>query len=68
MFSELKQKILKSLTNNMIGEIIRLLNTGEFKDVHPFIEIAKGKYKIHNNLRKIYKQEKRAVKWRLRKQ
>lgn len=51
----------------MIGEIIKLLNTDEFKDVHPFVEIAKGKYKINTSIRQIYKQEKRAVKWRLKK-
>lgn len=52
----------------MIGEILRLLKTEDFENVHEFIEIAKGKYKINTSLRQIYKQEKRAVKWRLKKQ
>lgn len=52
----------------MISEILRLLNSGDFLDTHEYIEIAKGKYKIETDLRKIYTQQKRAAKWRWKKQ
>ena len=45
----------------MIKNIIEMLKLDDHLGMSENIEIAKGKYKIHNSVKKIYKQEKRKL-------
>jgi hypothetical protein len=45
----------------MIQEIIDMLKITDHLGVSENIEIAKGKYKLTDNLKEIYKQEKRKL-------
>ena len=45
----------------MIQKIIEMLKMDDHFGVSETIEIAKGKYKLESNLKKIYKQEKRKL-------
>ena len=55
---------------SFLNQIISLLQTEDFVNKHEFIEIAKGKYKLHYDLKGTYKQAirefkiQRANKWR----
>lgn len=46
----------------MIKNIIAMLQIDEFIGISDNIEIAKGKYKLHNTVRKAWKQGKRELK------
>jgi hypothetical protein len=39
-----------------INTIIQLLQVGEFVGEHEYIEIAKGKYKLHDRIKPAFKQ------------
>lgn len=45
-----------------IKQIVELLQIDEFIGKHEFIEIAKGKYKLHDTIRGQWKQGKREIK------
>jgi hypothetical protein len=40
----------------MINQIVQLLQVSEFVGEHEYIEIAKGKYKLHDKIKPAYKQ------------
>jgi len=46
----------------MIKEIIEMLQIDDFINESEFIEIAKGKYKLHTSWGKAIKQGKRIIK------
>lgn len=46
----------------MIGNIVRLLQTDEWQNVSPEVEIAKGQYEYISTWRKFIKQAKRMLK------
>jgi hypothetical protein len=46
----------------MIKQIIAMLQIDEFYGEGEYIEIAKGKYKLHTSFRKAFKQAKREIK------
>ena len=39
-----------------INQIVQLLQVSEFVGEHEYIEIAKGKYKLHDKIKPAYKQ------------
>lgn len=39
-----------------INQIVQLLQVAEFVGEHEYIEIAKGKYKLHDKIKPAYKQ------------
>ena len=39
-----------------INQIVQLLQVAEFVGEHEYIEIAKGKYKLHDKFKPAYKQ------------
>jgi len=39
-----------------INQIVQLLQVSEFLGEHEYIEIAKGKYKLHDKIKPAYKQ------------
>ena len=39
-----------------INQIIQLLQVSEFIGEHEYIEVAKGKYKLHDRIKPAYKQ------------
>lgn len=39
-----------------LNTIIQLLQVGEFVGEHEYIEIAKGKYKLHDRIKPAFKQ------------
>ena len=45
-----------------IKQIIQLLQVNEFLGKHEYIEIAKGKYKLHDTIRGQWKQGMREIK------
>jgi hypothetical protein len=45
-----------------IKQIIQLLQVNEFLGKHEYIEIAKGKYKLHDSIRGQWKQGMREIK------
>lgn len=45
-----------------IKQIVELLQIDEFIGKHEFIEIAKGKYKLHDTIRGQWKQGVREIK------
>lgn len=45
----------------MIKNIVDMLKLDDHFGISENIEIAKGKYKLESNLKKIYKQEKRKL-------
>jgi hypothetical protein len=45
-----------------IQQIIGLLQVDEFVGKHEYIEIAKGKYKLHNSIKELWKQGIREIK------
>lgn len=47
----------------MLKEIFELLKAAEHYNESEYIEIAKGKYKIPDNWKETYKQQKRKLKW-----
>lgn len=49
----------------MIKNIVAMLQIDEFIGVSNNIDIAKGKYKLHTSLRKMWKQGKRELKNKL---
>jgi len=48
----------------MLDKIIEMLKLTEHYGVSEEIEIAKGKYKLSNNLKEVYKQDKRNLKFK----
>jgi hypothetical protein len=48
----------------MIDKIIEMLKITDHFGISEEIEIAKGKYKLTDNLKEIYKQEKRQYKFK----
>lgn len=50
----------------MIKLILELLKSNDFYEVSKTVDIAKGRYELTSNLKKIYKQEQRKYieKWR----
>ena len=46
----------------MIKQIIAMLQIDDFTGQGEYIEIAKGKYKLHTSFRKAIKQAKREIK------
>ena len=48
----------------MLDKIIEMLKLTEHYGVSEEIEIAKGKYKLSDNLKEIYKQKKRNLKFK----
>lgn len=44
-----------------LNTIIQLLQVDEFINKHEYIEIAKGKYKLHDRVKEAYKQAKREL-------
>ena len=48
----------------MLDKIIEMLKLTEHYGVSEEIEIAKGKYKLSDNLKEIYKQEQRNLKFK----
>lgn len=42
-----------------INQIVQLLQVADFVGEHEYIEIAKGKYKLHYDLKGTYKQAMR---------
>lgn len=51
----------------MLEKILELLNSDTFYGKSELIEIAKGKYKLHDNISGVREQNKRAKQWQLRK-
>lgn len=51
----------------MIKQIIEMMKITEHFGVSENIEIAKGKYKLTDNLKEIYKQEKRKLYFKTKK-
>ena len=47
----------------MIQLILELLKTDDFYGVSEIVDVAKGKHELTGNIKKIYKQEKRKLKW-----
>jgi hypothetical protein len=47
---------------SFIRQIVALLQVDEFIGKHEYIEIAKGKYKLHNTIRGQWKQGMREIK------
>jgi hypothetical protein len=45
-----------------INQIVQLLQLSEFIAEHEYIEIAKGKYKLHSDIKGTYNQAKRELK------
>lgn len=45
-----------------IKQIIELLQVDDFVGKHEFIEIAKGKYKLHTDIKELWKQGMREIK------
>jgi|TARA_R110002050_G_scaffold70785_1_gene152558 hypothetical protein len=45
----------------MIKNIVDMLKLDDHFGISENVEIAKGKYKLESNLKKIYKQEKRKL-------
>ena len=39
-----------------INQIVQLLQVSDFVGEHEYIEIAKGKYKLHDKIKPAYKQ------------
>tara|TARA_R100001460_G_scaffold24806_4_gene49814 strand:+ start:1639 stop:1803 length:165 start_codon:yes stop_codon:yes gene_type:complete len=52
---------------NDIEKIFEMLKISEHLNVSEEIEIAKGKYKLNDNLKEIYKQEKRKLHFKNKK-
>ena len=48
----------------MIEKIFEMLKLSEHFGISEEIEIAKGKHKLTDNLKEIYKQEKRLLKFK----
>jgi hypothetical protein len=48
----------------MLDKIIEMLKLTDHFGISEEIEIAKGKYKLSDNLKEIYKQEKRNLKFK----
>ena len=48
----------------MLDKIIEMLKLTDHYAISEEIEIAKGKYKLSNNLKEIYKQEQRNLKFK----
>jgi len=48
----------------MLDKIIEMLKLTDHYGISEEIEIAKGKYKLSNNLKEVYKQEKRNLKFK----
>lgn len=48
----------------MLDKIIEMLKLTDHYGISEEIEIAKGKYKLSDNLKEIYKQEKRNLKFK----
>ncbi len=48
----------------MLDKIIEMLKLTDHYGVSEEIEIAKGKYKLSNNLKEVYKQDKRNLKFK----
>ena len=48
----------------MLDKIIEMLKLTNHYGISEEIEIAKGKYKLSNNLKEVYKQEKRNLKFK----
>ncbi len=48
----------------MLDKIIEMLKLTDHYGVSEEIEIAKGKYKLSNNLKEVYKQEQRNLKFK----
>jgi len=48
----------------MLDKIIEMLKLTNHYGISEEIEIAKGKYKLSDNLKEIYKQEKRNLKFK----
>ena len=48
----------------MIEKIIEMLKLTDHFGISEEIEIAKGKYKLSNNLKEVYKQEQRNLKFK----
>jgi hypothetical protein len=46
---------------SLLNQIIQLLQVDEFVNQHEYIEIAKGKYKLHDKWKQAYKQMKREL-------
>ena len=51
----------------MIDKIIEMLKISEHFGISENIEMAKGKYKLHDNIKDIYKQEKRKLHFKKKK-
>ena len=51
----------------MLEKILELLQSADYYGESEIIEIAKGKYKLHDNVKGVAEQTKRAKEWRLRK-
>ena len=45
-----------------INQIVQLLQVSEFIGEHEYIEVAKGKYKLHDSVKGQYKQAMREFK------
>ena len=45
-----------------INQIVQLLQVSEFIGEHEYIEVAKGKYKLHDSVKAQYKQAMREFK------
>ena len=48
----------------MLDKIIEMLKLTDHYGISEEIEIAKGKYKLSDNLKEIYKQEQRNLKYK----
>ena len=48
----------------MLDKIIEMLKLTDHYGISEEIEIAKGKYKLSDNLKEIYKQEQRNLKFK----
>jgi hypothetical protein len=48
----------------MLDKIIEMLKLTDHFAISEEVEIAKGKYKLTDNLKEIYKQEKRQLKFK----
>ena len=48
----------------MLDKIIEMLKLTDHYGISKEIEIAKGKYKLSDNLKEIYKQEQRNLKFK----
>jgi len=47
-----------------IDKIFEMLKVSEHYGISEEVEIAKGKYKLNDNIKDIYKQEKRKLKFK----